>query len=256
MNQAEKFYQLHHEEKLFVLGNAWDVASVRAFEEAGYKAVATSSAALANTLGYEDGEKIPFSLLFETVLRMKEKISVPFSVDLERGYGNNATEVIRNLEKLVEIGIAGINLEDSMPGEQKTLKSIPDFQLLISSISERFNRKGMKIFINARTDAFLLNIPNPLDESIKRVKAYEEAGANGVFVPLLTDETGIRQVVNSTNLPLNVLAWHALPDFEKLSALGVKRVSLGSSVFRQQQRLLSNRMSVIQNSGSVSSVFT
>ena len=255
MNQAELFRSLHQQERPLLLGNAWDVTSPQAYQEAGFQAVATSSAALANILGYEDGEKIPFHLLHDMVLRMKQKITVPFSVDLERGYGRNEQQIVRNVEQLVEAGIAGINLEDGVSRQEKLLFPIADFQRVISAVAERLNKNGLSIFINARTDAYLFKVERPLEESMKRVKAFEEAGANGVFVPLLAAEDEIRAVVDSTTLPLNVLAWSTLPNFARLAELGVKRVSLGSTVFRQLQKQMTARINEIKNSGSVSSLF-
>jgi len=255
MSQAELFSQLHQQETPLLLGNSWDVTSAQAYQEAGYQAVATSSAALANILGYEDGEKIPFHLLHDMVLRMKQKIMVPFSVDLERGYGRNEEQIVRNIEQLVEAGIAGVNLEDGLVRAEKLLQPISDFQRVISAIAEKLNKKGLSIFINARTDAFLFKVDKPLEESMKRVKAFEEAGANGVFVPLLSAEDDIRAVVESTSLPLNVLASSTLPNFARLAELGVKRVSLGSTVFRQLQRQMTARIIEIKNSGSVVSLF-
>jgi len=186
---------------------------------------------------------------------MKQKITVPFSVDLERGYGRNEEQIVRNIEQLVEAGIAGVNLEDGLVRAEKLLQPISDFQRVISAIAEKLNKKGLSIFINARTDAFLFKVDKPLEESMKRVKAFEEAGANGVFVPLLSAEDDIRAVVESTSLPLNVLASSTLPNFARLAELGVKRVSLGSTVFRQLQRQMTARIIEIKNSGSVVSLF-
>ena len=113
MNHYETFYQLHQQNKPLIIANAWNVKSAQIIEQNGYEAIATSSGAISNSLGYEDGEKIPFSELLYIVQRIKSCTNVPLSVDLEKGYSDNISELIENIQRLVDIGVAGINLEDS-----------------------------------------------------------------------------------------------------------------------------------------------
>src|SRR5882762_7244940 len=113
MNRFETFLQLHHAATPLLLGNCWDVSSAKLLEENGFKAIGTSSAALARSLGYEDGENLPFDLLLETVKRIQQNIAVPLSVDMEKGYGTTNKGILENILKLHDIGVVGINIEDS-----------------------------------------------------------------------------------------------------------------------------------------------
>lgn len=253
MNDAEIFSQLHYGNEPLLIGNVWDAASAKIFEEMGFKAVATSSAALANSLGYEDGENLPFDLLLETVKRIKKKISIPLSVDLERGYSSTLPDIIHNIENVYNAGAAGINIEDSAQGLK--LRSCKSFQNIISSIANHLSRKNMQLFINARTDAFLLKIPNAVNETIVRAKAYEAAGANGIFVPFISDIAEIKKVVEATSLPVNVLFMQQLPGFKTLSDAGVKRISMGSSVYNFLKRTMVKNISVIMQEQSAVSIF-
>jgi len=185
MSAYEQFFQLHYNHAPLLIGNVWDVVSARAFERSGYKAIATSSAAIAHTWGYEDGEKIPFDLLLKVVERVMSNVNIPLSVDMEGGYSRDISKIIQNIEKLYELGVVGINIEDSVKGEKLYMQSVDDFQKVISSISSHLERKNIKMFLNARTDAFLHKLPSPITETVKRIKAYENAGANGIFVPFI-----------------------------------------------------------------------
>ncbi len=229
MTHFEKFVQLHHGVTPLLIGNVWDPVSAKIFEHSGFKAIATSSWAVADSMGYEDGENIPFDLLCQTVKRISKHVNIPFSVDMEAGYGRDIPEIIQNIEKIHNLGVVGINLEDSVNNQ---LQPVDDFKKTLSSIASHLSRKGMDMFINARTDAFLLKLPLPLSETIKRIKAYENAGANGVFVPYLSDRTDIREIVETTKLPVNVLCAPELPSFRELGELGVRRISMGSAVYR------------------------
>jgi 2-methylisocitrate lyase-like PEP mutase family enzyme len=229
----EIFHQLHHQNKPLIIGNAWNAYSAQLLEKNGFKAIATSSGALAATLGFDDGEKISFDDLFFVVKKMIAVINVPLSVDLETGYGSTSDEITGNLERLHSIGVVGINIEDSLRGnEKREMADLDVFSKKINDIKQNLSKKNIKIFINARTDAFLLNLSSALEISLERIKAYEKAGADGIFVPFVKEEEAIRKMTASTSLPINVVSMPGLPSFEKLSGCGVRRISLGSSLFR------------------------
>ena len=233
MTNYEIFNQLHCQNKPLVIGNAWNAYSAQLLEKNGFKAIATSSGAVAATLGFDDGEKISFDDLFFVVKKMISAIKVPLSVDFETGYGTTANEIAANLERLHSIGVVGINIEDSLRGnEKREMVAAEIFSKRLSDIKENLLRKNIKIFINARTDAFLLNLPSALEISLERIKAYEKAGADGIFVPFTKEEESIKKITAATPLPINVVSMPGLPSFEKLSACGVRRISLGSSLFR------------------------
>jgi 2-methylisocitrate lyase-like PEP mutase family enzyme len=229
MNSFDSFLKLHHDTVPMILGNAWDVTTAKVLEQSGSKAIGTSSWAVAQSFGYDDGENISFDVLLQLAKRIIKSISVPFTVDLEGGYSRKSIEIAENIEKLHDIGVVGINIEDSVKHQ---LLLVKDFQKTLSIVADHLIRKNIKVFINTRTDAFLMNHASALEETIKRIKAYENHGANGIFVPYLLDKKDIRCVVESTKLPVNVMCHPNLPAFSALSDLGVKRISMGVGFFK------------------------
>jgi 2-methylisocitrate lyase-like PEP mutase family enzyme len=255
MTTFEKFKSLHYNDSPLLIGNSWDVSSAKIFEQSGLKAIATSSKAIANSMGYEDGEKIPFDLLLQTVKRIINNISLPLSVDMEAGFSRKIPEILQNVEQLYDLGVAGFNIEDSLSGDNGKLQPAEEFQKIISSIADHLGKKNMPMYMNVRTDAFLLKIPNPLEETIKRIKMYESAGASGIFVPFIADKNDIKKVVEITSLPLNVLATAQLPGIPELKLLGVKRISLGSTMHTFINRTIQNAMNRIKEEQSFAALF-
>jgi 2-methylisocitrate lyase-like PEP mutase family enzyme len=224
MNNYETFHQLHQQSKPLVLANAWNVKSAQLFEKNGYKAIATSSAAIANSLGYEDGEKISFEEMFFVVQRIISCINIPLSVDMETGYSTNISEVITNIEKLFDIGVVGINIEDSQ-GKDLFIEKL-------ASIKNHLAKNNMQLFVNARTDSFLKGLPAALEITLERLKPYEEAGADGIFVPFITEKEGIKKITAATTLPVNVLCMPGLSSIEDIAECGVRRISMGNFLFK------------------------
>jgi 2-methylisocitrate lyase-like PEP mutase family enzyme len=253
MNDFEIFSQLHYNAKPLVIGNAWDVASAKTYEENGFKAVATSSAAIADSLGYQDGQNMPFDLLVENAARIRRNISVPLSVDMERGYADTIPGILENIDRLCEAGVAGINIEDSMAGRK--LRSTESFQKIVSAVANHLSRKNKQLFINVRTDTVLLKIPDAVEETMHRAKAYEAAGANGIFVPFIYNINDIKKVVAATSLPVHVLSMKELPDFNALAEAGVKRISMGSWVYRAMKRWMHQTIAAIQREQNFNSIF-
>jgi len=232
MENVEIFRMLHNQSKPLLLGNAWDIQSARILQKAGYPAVATSSAALARSAGYDDGEKIPFKELLFTVEKLAGALTVPLSVDMEKGYSRDIFKIIDHISALADAGAVGINIEDSIVTPSgRILDSSDEFSKKISTIKNHLEKSKRKIFINARTDGYILKIDHCLETSIERAKLYSQAGADGIFVPFVKEEEDIRAIASSINLPLNVLSMADLPDYERLAALGVKRISMGSAIF-------------------------
>lgn len=230
MNSFEKFSQLHQNTTPLLLGNIWDVSSAKLFETAGYKAIGTSSMAVANAFGLEDGEKLEFEALFQLAKRVIKAVNIPFTVDIEGGYSRKINDIVENMKKLHDIGVVGVNLEDTIMADTRQFQSISDFQKILSKIAEDLSKNNIKFFLNIRTDGFLLGMPNALVETLLRIKAYESAGASGIFVPCIITERDIHEVVSATHLPVNVMCMPDLPSFEKLKSLGVKRISAGPFV--------------------------
>jgi len=252
MNKYELFAAMHERGNPLLLGNAWNVPSAKLFEKNGYKAIGTSSAAIANSLGYEDGENIPFNLLFLFVERILANISVPLSVDMEAGYGHHITDTLGHLKKLNDAGVAGINLEDSEKGQ---LLPIDQFSKKLETIKNYLLKNSLKIFINARTDAYLLSELSPLETTLDRVKKYEEAGADGIFVPFVREKNDILNITAATRLPLNVLSIPNLPSFKSLAEWGVSRISLGSTAFRATYRNFEDLIKTVATEKTVSCLF-
>ncbi|GAB2832469.1 isocitrate lyase/PEP mutase family protein [Ferruginibacter profundus] len=252
MNQFETFLQLHKQATPLLLGNCWDVSSAKILEAAGFKAIATSSMAVAQSLGYNDGQHMPFELLLATAKRIQQNITVPFSVDLERGYSTTIKGIIQNIVQLHDIGVAGINLEDSANG---TMEAAPAFAKTISGIANYLAQKNIPLFINARTDAFLVKLPDALEETLQRIKVYENTGASGIFVPFIKNESDIKSIVAATTLPVNILPVPGLPDMATLTAIGVKRISLGSALFNAYKTQTTNTIRLIMQQQSFEPLF-
>lgn len=230
----QKFKQLHQQSDLLVLPNAWNAKSASIFEEKQFPAVATSSAAVAESLGYRDGEGMPFMDYLFIINRIVSAIRVPLTVDIEMGYGKTNAEVYTNILKLVELGVAGINIEDSIINQSKrTLKDTKTFGSTIEYIKNRLEAEQLKLFINIRCDTYLLNIEKKREETIKRLKVYETTGADGIFLPCISKENDIVEAVNNTKLPVSVMCIPGLPGFAALNKLGVKRVSMGPFMFNK-----------------------
>lgn len=255
MNAFETFVQLHATEKPLIIGNVWDVTSAKTFESLGYKAIATSSDALAKVYGYDDGEKMPFSDLLRMAEQIARNVSIPFSVDLEGGYSQTTDGIVENITRLYDLGVAGINFEDSLVGGKRGLRSVSDFQKTLAAVREQLLRKNINLFINARTDTYLLGLPAALEETLTRIKAYEEAGASGIFVPCITDANDIRTVVKATSLPINVLARPNLTSVDDLAALGVRRLSMGNAVYDKLTDVLNSTMAAALEKRSLSAIF-
>ncbi|MCB1164659.1 MAG: isocitrate lyase/phosphoenolpyruvate mutase family protein [Leptospiraceae bacterium] len=226
----QKFLALHQGSQPFLLGNAWDATSARLFEEAGFAAVATSSSAIARSLGSADGQQISFAEMVRVCAAIGKTVSVPFSVDMEAGYGDTPAEVCENLEQLLDVGAVGINIEDSLPfAGKRTLMSAERMVGLIRGIRTFLAEREEPLFINARADSYLMGRPDPREEALSRAYLYRDAGADGLFVPRVQTPEDIRTLV-SVGLPLNVLVGPGVPDLPELATLGVRRVSMGGDM--------------------------
>ncbi len=254
MNSFETFKQLHQNSSPFVLGNTWDVKSAQVFEAAGYKAIGISSQALANSFGYQDGENLPFEVLLQVAKKTVEVVKIPFSVDIEGGYSRSIDSIINNISRLHDAGVVGINLEDTIPGATRQFQTIAEFQKVVAGIANHISRNNLQLFLNIRTDAFLLGMPDPLAETLVRVKAYREAGAAGIFTPCITDAGDIRTLTNATTLPVNVMCMPNLPGFDVLASLGVKRISMGPFLFNKVYANAGQLAKLILNDNNFSAI--
>jgi len=227
-SKFETFKKLHSGSKLFILPNAWDAQSAIIFEESNYPAVATSSSAVAAALGYKDGENMSFSEYLFVIQRIAASVKVPVTIDLEMGYGKSVEAIYSNLQRLIEAGVVGINIEDStISNGTRSLKDAKDFAKMLERLKTQLVNAHESLFINLRCDTFILNVPDAVKETTERLKLYESAGADGIFLPCISKEEDIQAAVATTKLPLNVMVIPGLPSLEKMSELGVKRLSMG-----------------------------
>lgn len=247
MDHYETFYQLHQQRNPFLLANAWNVKSARLIEAAGFPAIATSSGAIADSLGYPDGEHIPFNELLYIIKRIKASTTIPLSVDLERGYSNDLTTINDQIRQLIDTGVAGINLEDA-EGETIYLKKL-------ESIKNFLVKTGQRLFINARTDVFLQKLPVPLETVINRARLYREAGADGLFVTGIGDRDIIKEITSAVSLPVNVVGNTDLATVEALGNAGVKRISMAVLVYRSAYRHLERTLKEIYTSQTLTPLF-
>ncbi len=247
MNNYEIFSKLHHQQNPLILANVWNVKSAQLIEKAGFEAIGTSSGAIANSLGYDDGEKIPFSELLYIVQRIRASTNIPLSVDLERGYSNDLSTLNDHIQKLLDCGVSGINIEDAQ-GEETYLGKL-------ESIKNYLTKTSQKLFINARTDGFLQKLSSPLETTIRRTKLYQDAGADGLFVTAVTGADIIKAITSSTSLPVNVVGTPALSSIETLTNSGVKRISMAVFLFRQTYNHLEKVAEAIKNENSLIPLF-
>jgi 2-methylisocitrate lyase-like PEP mutase family enzyme len=256
-NQFETFRQLHQGPDPLLIGNIWDVQSVKVFESLNFKALATSSAAVAETLGYADGQQMNFDedYLF-MVKHLCRSTSLPVSVDLEFGYGDNAAEIVRNILQLSRVGVVGINLEDSsIVAGKRELENMKTFADKLEKIRSSLRSLEVDMFINVRCDSFLLRLPEAKGEALKRIQAYQETGADGLFFPFITKTEDIQAVVAATTLPVNVMCVPGLPDFASLKKSGVRRISMGKFVHKKLYEDLKQDVSGILSDGKFDRVF-
>ncbi|WP_207515191.1 isocitrate lyase/PEP mutase family protein [Longitalea luteola] len=230
----QQFKELHYSPELLVLPNAWNAKSAQLVQQENYPAVATSSAAVANSLGYDDGEAMPFDEYLLIIRRITATVQIPVTVDLEMGYGNTDEAIYANIRKLIDTGVAGINIEDSMmAGSARVLQDAKTFANRIAFIKNKLAADGLEIFINIRCDTYLLKVANPQAETAARLLLYGSSGADGIFLPFISKEADIAAAVKNTKLPINVMCIPGLPDFDILQQLGVKRVSMGPFLFNK-----------------------
>jgi len=244
--KAEHFRQQHHEKNLLLLPNVWDTLSARLITSTGFKSLATASFSLAASNGYPDGEQIPFNKLLNVVSEIVAAVDVPVSVDFERGYANDIPSLADNINRLLDAGAIGINIEDRTADGKLT--SIEEQCKKLETIRETGIKKGVNIFINARTDAYLLKLSKAyIEETIQRGKAYEKAGGDCFYPVAINSYSDIERVLNETSLPMNVLLMKPVDDLKKLETLGVKRVSLGPGSLKYVLSRLRAMVTSLQN---------
>ncbi|WP_151705613.1 isocitrate lyase/PEP mutase family protein [Nitrincola alkalilacustris] len=250
------FSSLHQQASPLLIANIWDVSSAQAARQAGYSAIGTSSAAISHMLGYTDGEGVSFSEILHIISRVRAECDLPLSVDIEAGYADTPEKVIENLVYLAALGVVGVNIEDSMVCKgRRYLLSADCFAAKLAKIKLDLQERGVELFLNVRTDTFLLGLENAQSETIRRGRLFAKAGADGLFVPYITQVRDISEIVESVSLPLNVMCTPDLPAFDRLAELGVKRISMGNFIHAHLQQQLFEIFQNIQLQQSFQPVF-
>lgn len=234
-SKIEQFAKFHRAGNPLVLVNVWDAGSARTVANAGAKAIATGSWSVAAALGLEDGEAVPLDLALANLARIVAAVDLPVSIDLETGYGDPAA----TLAAAEAAGAIGCNIEDGLIGG-----GLRDAAEQAGRIAAARNAVGQGFFINARTDLFLASPTDHhaglVDQALDRGAAYAKAGADGLFVPGLIDETLIARVARASDLPVNVMATPGAPETARLATLGVARISHGPGPWRRAMATLAD----------------
>jgi 2-methylisocitrate lyase-like PEP mutase family enzyme len=231
VEKAEKLKALHNAESPLVLYNIWDAGGAMALAKNGATAIATGSWSVAAAQGYKDGEFMPLDFVLMIVERIAQSTDLPLTVDFEGGYAVTAEQVGVNVARVIEAGAVGINFEDQVVGGAG-LYSVPDQVERIKAVRKAANETGVPLFINARTDLFLKESDasvhaSLIDEALGRMSAFADAGADGFFVPGLTDKELVRNVCAQSSLPVNAMVKGELNSISEIQALGVSRISFG-----------------------------
>ncbi|HEX5262401.1 MAG TPA: isocitrate lyase/phosphoenolpyruvate mutase family protein, partial [Phenylobacterium sp.] len=234
--KAESFAALHQGADILVLPNAWDAASAAVMEDAGAKAVATSSAAVAWSHGYADGDILPLPLLLSTVSAVTRVVKVPVTADIEGGYTDDLATLADNVKAVISAGAVGVNLEDGSRD--------PDLHARkIEAARKAADAAGVALFINARIDTYLRRLfegEAAESETVRRAALYRSAGANCIFTPGPTDDALIGRLAASIEGPMNIMLTGGLPPAARLQELGVKRLSSGGRPFSGAYAYLAN----------------
>lgn len=233
--KAKCFRKLHEREGIFVMPNPWDAGTARILATHGFEALATTSAGLAFSLGRPDAEWLVSRE--EAIAHAKaivDATDLPVSADLESGFGDSPEAVAETIRMAMDIGLAGASIEDATGNPDDPLYNTTLATERIQAARETIEAAQSPFVLTARSECILVKHFDAVEESIRRVRAYEKVGADVVYVPGLVKSIDIHAVTHAVKIPVNVLAGlgeHPLT-VEKLENLGVKRISLGSVLSR------------------------
>lgn len=231
---AKKFNNMHYGKELFLLPNAWNGGSAKIFENQGFEAIGTTSAGIAFSMGYTDGEVIAFDDLLRITKEITRVIDIPLSVDMERGYGETPQKIKENVKRIIMAGAVGINIEDGLP-ENNSIEDLTIMLEKIEAVSQLKEELNIPFVINVRTDVYLLNLGEKeecLKQAILRGNAFKESGADCVFIPGMLNEETIRKLSLNIGCPINLYVNPMFNNIVKLNKLGIKRLSSGSAPVR------------------------
>jgi len=229
-NKAERFLQLHHDPKLLVLPNVWDPLGARLLEGLGFPAVATASAAVAFSLGYDDGQRITFDAMLDAIARVCDSVDVPVTADVESGYAQDMDDLADNIRRVIRAGAVGINLEDSMDEGGFLLPAEVQCDRLHAARAAA-DLEDIPLVINARIDVFFKGPEQgrdaQIEDTIERAKSYLEAGADCVYPILVGDLDTLKRIHDAVERPINVYADDSAATMRDLEDAGISRLSVG-----------------------------
>ena len=256
--KAKQFYNLHHSGKLLILPNIWDCLGANLLESLHYPAIATASASVAFTNGYDDGQRISFDSVLALLKKIVSSVSIPVSADIESGFAGNDLQLEENTKQLLATGIVGINIEDT---DKKTNSILPvetqcEKIKLIKKVSQAV---GVPLFVNARADVYLrgkdFDTPeSKFEEALKRGRAYKAAGADCFYPIAMTRQEDIKRMVKQLQMPVNVITIPGIPELNVLNEIGVARVSLGPSFLKIAIKAMKNLALKLQNLEGLSDI--
>ena len=234
--KALKLYALHHTGKLLILPNIWDTLGALLLESLQFPAIATASASVAFSNGYNDGEQLPFSEVLVRLKQIANAVDVPVTADIESAYATTDAQLRENIELLLDTGIVGINIEDTRT-ENHTLYSMEEQCNRIRIVKDVAQERDIPLFINARTDVLIhgklfSSEEAKFEEIVKRGIAYKEAGAGCFYPILMKNPEDLKRLVTTIDFPVNVLTFPGIPSLKMLEELGVARVSLGPNYLK------------------------
>jgi 2-methylisocitrate lyase-like PEP mutase family enzyme len=245
MNKAEKFKALHHQSMPFVLPNVWDAGGAYLVESMGFPAIATTSAGIAYSNALPDGSILATDLIFETIAKIVQAVSLPVTADIESGYG----DIAGSIKKLKTLGVVGANIEDAVGAG---LDDLLPFQEAVAAVVAAKAAGGDDFVLNARTDTFLTGQPDALKLAIERGNAFVEAGADCIFIPGAKEKADIATLVKEIPAPINIVAGlSGTPlSLEEYGACGVKRISTGGSLMRRCFAALEESLTEMKDNGT------
>ncbi len=232
------FRQLH-ESGCFVIPNPWDIGTARYLRQLGFAALATTSSGLAFSRGLPDADwAVPLDVVLTHIAEIVASVELPVNADFESGYAHDPTGVLENVRRCITTGVAGLSIEDSTGDRTQPLYDLPLAVERIKAARQAIDRSGdapaARVLLTGRAECFLTGHPQPLKEAILRLQAYAEAGADVLFAPGVRDRADIQAIVSAVSpKPVNILmSANTGLKVSDLAELGVRRISVGSSLAR------------------------
>lgn len=239
--QAQAFLSLHQQQHAFVMPNAWDAGSAKMLAVAGFKAIATTSAGIAFSLGRPDSANaVSRDEMLHAIQGIIQAVDLPVSVDLEAGFGSQPEVVAETIQLAIKAGAVGGNIEDFTGDKQQSLFDRTLAHDRIQAARLAASNLQLPFILTARTDCYLVGYPKPFAEAVERAQLYCEAGADCVFVPGITDLNIIEQLVKQVPKPLTVVVGLKGSPFtvQQLADVGVRRITIGGSLARATYALI------------------